>query len=168
MPGCPAIVGTGPACQGKGPVPINSSLQRFRTASPGCKPAMEAQAPLERVAGEFISGKLARRIAPGVPGVYVCAMLQQYGGHIPSLLPVVRVQQRRQGQRRPGVPPAVSAGREGIVNGNSPPPRHWPGPRIMRRAMARSPRRSRHALDESPSRRRSRRSSPRRCRQPRR
>ena len=36
------------------------------------------------------------------------------------------------------------------------------GPRIIRWLMAGSPRRSRHAL-EGPSRRRSRRSSPRRC-----
>ena len=33
MPGCAAIVCMGPICHGKGPVPSNSSLQRFRATS---------------------------------------------------------------------------------------------------------------------------------------
>ena len=34
MPGCSAIVCMGPVCQVRAPIPMNSSLQRFRTTSP--------------------------------------------------------------------------------------------------------------------------------------
>ena len=74
MPDCSAIVSINPVWPGKGPVPINPSLQRFRTTSLDCPEYNPSPEPLQFPAS-FLESHLGNPETTIVSGErYICAV----------------------------------------------------------------------------------------------